>query len=133
MRDNGKTILIFAAIGAAYAVFFLTRDPSRVPEPTKPADQTVQRVEPPGISEATPNGASASATAVPLIGYEDGATGSTGYAPSGGYYIAPQPGAPVDPTPAHASTAGTDVQVRGYVKKDGTIVAPHTRSAPHRH
>lgn len=28
------------------------------------------------------------------------------------------------------STAGTDVQVRGYYRKDGTYVKPHTRSAP---
>lgn len=27
---------------------------------------------------------------------------------------------------------GTEVQVKGYYRKDGTYVAPHTRSAPHR-
>lgn len=30
------------------------------------------------------------------------------------------------------SAAGTDVQVRGYYRKDGTYVKPHTRSAPGR-
>jgi hypothetical protein len=28
------------------------------------------------------------------------------------------------------STPGTDVQVKGYYRKDGTYVRPHTRSAP---
>ncbi len=30
------------------------------------------------------------------------------------------------------STPGTDVRVRGYDRKDGTYVRPHTRSAPRR-
>jgi hypothetical protein len=34
-------------------------------------------------------------------------------------------------TSAHTSTGGT-VQVRGYYRKDGTYVRPHTRSAPRR-
>lgn len=29
------------------------------------------------------------------------------------------------------SSAGGEVQVRGYTRSDGTHVAPHTRSAPH--
>ncbi len=34
---------------------------------------------------------------------------------------------PVKPTPNHANT-GTPVQVKPYIKKDGKVVAPHTRS-----
>lgn len=34
--------------------------------------------------------------------------------------------------PATASRPGTDVQVRSYQKKDGTIVESHTRAAPGR-
>lgn len=36
------------------------------------------------------------------------------------------------PTYSSNSTAGTDVSVRGYYRKDGTYVRPHTRSAPGR-
>ena len=34
------------------------------------------------------------------------------------------------PSTSPTSTAGKDVQVRGYYRKDGTYVKPHTRSAP---
>lgn len=37
---------------------------------------------------------------------------------------------PSSPSPKH--TPGTAVNVRGYTRKDGTYVAPHTRSAPGR-
>lgn len=33
-------------------------------------------------------------------------------------------------TPSPSSSAGKDVHVRGYTRKDGTYVPPHTRSAP---
>jgi hypothetical protein len=35
-------------------------------------------------------------------------------------------------TPSSGSTGGT-VHVKGYYRKNGTYVRPHTRSAPHRH
>jgi peptidoglycan hydrolase CwlO-like protein len=40
----------------------------------------------------------------------------------------------INSTPATSSvhTPGTDVHVKGYYRKDGTYVRPHTRSAPKR-
>jgi hypothetical protein len=35
-------------------------------------------------------------------------------------------------TPSRTSSSGGSVYVRGYTRKDGTYVAPYTRSAPHR-
>jgi len=43
--------------------------------------------------------------------------------------IEPTPG---DPTYRERLTPGQAVQVRGYTRKDGTYVAPHTRSLPTR-
>lgn len=43
----------------------------------------------------------------------------------------PAPSLPSETT-SSSSQAGTEVQVKGYFRKDGTYVRPHTRSAPRR-
>jgi hypothetical protein len=40
---------------------------------------------------------------------------------------------PVYSTGISKSSSGGSVQVKGYTKKDGTYVKPHTRSSPKRH
>jgi hypothetical protein len=46
--------------------------------------------------------------------------------------IAPEPNETVSPSTSTPTSTGGPVQVRGYYRKDGTYVRPHTRSAPRR-
>lgn len=48
------------------------------------------------------------------------------------YTYTPPPSYDNGSTGRYSSYRGGDVHVRGYYRKDGTYVAPHTRSAPHR-
>ncbi len=48
------------------------------------------------------------------------------------YTYTPPPSYDNGSTGRYSSYSGGDVHVRGYYRKDGTYVAPHTRSAPHR-
>ncbi len=45
----------------------------------------------------------------------------------------PKEAAPTYNTPSSTYSAPKTVQVKGYTRKDGTYVAPHTRSAPQKH
>lgn len=46
--------------------------------------------------------------------------------------LVPEPSERVSPSTSTPSTTGGPVQVRGYYRKDGTYVRPHTRRAPRR-
>lgn len=73
-------------------------------------------------------------------GYGYNQPSGSGYAPPSSYtapttsyaYI-PPPSYDYGSTGRYSSYNSGDVHVRGYYRKDGTYVAPHTRSAPHRH
>lgn len=54
-------------------------------------------------------------------------------APATSYTYTPPPSYGNGSTGRYSSYSGGDVHVRGYYRKDGTYVVPHTRSAPHRH
>lgn len=76
----------------------------------------------------------------PAQGYGYNQPSSSGYAPPSNYtapatsytYTTP-PSYDYDSTGSYSSYNSGDVHVRGYYRKDGTYVAPHTRSAPRRH
>lgn len=54
-------------------------------------------------------------------------------APATSYTYTPPPSYDYGSTGRYSSYNSGDVHVRGYYRKDGTYVSPHTRSAPHRH
>ena len=101
----------------------------------------VRRIEPPcGVETApgpllsvpspVPTGAAVGAL-VPGPGTQDSVSPGQSDTVAGSTTKDPASTPSVTPTPSAAETqSGKTVNVRGYTRKDGTYVAPHTRSAP---
>lgn len=123
--------------------------PQPVPTPAEALTQLPAPAPPPRApllvpAPAAPPATVASVTAVPdtatLEPSERSSASTCGYITAsgepcrnpvsrGGYcYLHRAP----DPTPSYSGSTGGTVHVRGYYRKNGTYVRPHTRSAPRR-